>query len=143
MEPRLSDLHRVHRIHPASVRGDHDDIVAHLEREVGNLHAVRDFSDVRDVVRGYALLWERGVPGEAYNLCSGVGTSVAAIVETLAAESGTAITCSARQERLRGREIPIIVGSPARAAALGWRPEIPLRQTLRDLLEDWRKRLLG
>jgi GDP-4-dehydro-6-deoxy-D-mannose reductase len=111
--------------------------------EVGNLRAVRDFSDVRDVVRGYALLWERGSPGEVYNLCSGTGTSIAAIVDALVAESGTAITCSERRERLRTREIPVIVGSPARAAALGWTPEIPLRQTLHDLLEDWRARLTG
>ncbi len=109
--------------------------------KVGNLAAVRDFSDVRDIVRGYLLLWERGTPGEAYNLCSGVGTSIAGVIEMLSAESGLRIECVQDQGRLRGRETPAVVGSAARAAALGWTPAIPLRHTLRDLLADWRVRL--
>jgi GDP-4-dehydro-6-deoxy-D-mannose reductase len=108
---------------------------------VGTLRAERDFSDVRDVVRGYALLAERGTPGEAYNLCAGVATSVGTIVEMLAAESGATIECREEQGRLRAHEVPVVVGSAARAAALGWSPAIPLRQTLRDLLRSWRERL--
>ena len=108
---------------------------------VGNLAAVRDFSDVRDIVRGYLVLWEYGTPGEVYNLCSGVGTSIADVIETLAAESGRRIECVEDRGRLRGREIPTVIGSAARAGALGWTPVIPLRQTLRDLLADRRVRL--
>jgi GDP-4-dehydro-6-deoxy-D-mannose reductase len=108
---------------------------------VGNLRAARDFSDVRDVVRGYVLLAERGVPGEAYNLCAGAATSVADVVAMLTAESRVPITCSEERQRLRRREVPTIVGSAARAAALGWAPSIPLRQTLRDLLQYWRDRV--
>jgi GDP-4-dehydro-6-deoxy-D-mannose reductase len=108
---------------------------------VGNLSAVRDFSDVRDVVRGYRLLFEHGAPGSAYNLCSGTGTSVAAIVEALAAASGRRVECVEEPGRLRRREIPRAVGDPARAAALGWGPRIALADTLRDLLEDWRARI--
>ena len=108
---------------------------------VGNLRAERDFSDVRDVVRGSALLAERGEAGEAYNLCTGTATSVGAIVDILVAESGVTIECRREPGRVRAREVPAVVGSAARAAALGWSPTIPLRQTLRDLLRYWRERL--
>jgi GDP-4-dehydro-6-deoxy-D-mannose reductase len=108
---------------------------------VGNLSVVRDFSDVRDVVRGYALLCERGEPGEAYNLCAGHGTSIARVIELLTSESTVAIDVVEERARVRHREIPRIVGSAERAAALGWRPTIALPDTLRDLLADWRIRL--
>ena len=108
---------------------------------VGNLRATRDFSDVRDVVRGYRLLWECGEAGEAYNLCSGTGTSVATLVELLAAASERTFECVEEPARLRRREIPCIVGSAARATALGWAPVIPLAETVRDCLQDWRVRL--
>jgi GDP-4-dehydro-6-deoxy-D-mannose reductase len=109
--------------------------------KVGNLVAERDFSDVRDIVRGYALLIERGSVGEAYNLCSGAATSVKSIVEMLVAESRTEITYHQEQGRLRANEVPRLVGSAAKAAALGWSPTIPLRQTVREVLQYWRQRL--
>jgi GDP-4-dehydro-6-deoxy-D-mannose reductase len=108
---------------------------------VGNLGVVRDFSDVRDIVRGYALLLARGEPGEAYNLCSGRGTSIAGIIDVLTAETTTAIDVVEERGRVRHREIAEIVGSAERAGALGWRPEVTLAQTLRELLADWRRRI--
>lgn len=108
---------------------------------VGNLRAERDFSDVRDVVRGYAVLADAGTAGEAYNLCAGAATSVAGIVAALTRASAVPITCHEEPGRLRGREVPTLVGSAARAAALGWIPTIPLERTLRDLLQYWRERL--
>ena len=108
------------------------------ELHVGSLAAVRDFSDVRDIVRGYALLLERGVPGEAYNLCSGTGTSLAVIVEHLRAMCRVRVGVVEDRGRLRGREVPTLVGTAARAEALGWSPAIPIQQTLGDLLEHWR-----
>jgi GDP-4-dehydro-6-deoxy-D-mannose reductase len=110
---------------------------------VGNLRGVRDFSDVRDVVRGYAMLWEHGQPGEAYNLCSGVGTSIADIAAMLGAESRYRVEWIEEPGRLRPHEIPAVVGSRARAGTLGWRPTIPLAQTLHDLLDDWRRLIAG
>ena len=107
---------------------------------VGSLSAVRDFSDVRDVVRGYATLWEHGRPGEAYNVCSGIGTSIASITAMLGVASRCRVEWVEEQDRLRPREIQAVVGSAARAVALGWMPTIPLAQTLRDLLDDWRCR---
>ncbi len=119
--------------------------VARIERRtappvlrVGNLQSARDFSDVRDVVRGYAVLMEHGAPGEAYNVCAGEAVPVATIVEHLRAEVRVPFEVVEESGRVRRREIPRVVGDPARARALGWTPAIPLRQTLRDLLDYWR-----
>lgn len=119
--------------------------VARIERRVappvlrvGNLQSARDFSDVRDIVRGYAVLMERGTPGEAYNLCAGDTVTIAAIVASLRAEIDVSFEIVEESTRVRRREIPRVVGSAARARALGWTPLIPLQQTLRDLLDYWR-----
>ena len=104
----------------------------------GNLRSARDFSDVRDIVRGYATLMERATPGEAYNLCAGEAVSVATIVDYLRAEVRVPFEVVEDSDRVRRREIDRIVGNAARARALGWTPAIPLRQTLRDLLDYWR-----
>jgi GDP-4-dehydro-6-deoxy-D-mannose reductase len=119
--------------------------VARIERgaappvlRVGNLQSARDFSDVRDIVRGYAVLMERGTPGEAYNLCSGETVTIAAIVDCLRAEIRVSFAVVEESTRVRRREIPRVVGNAARAHALGWTPTLPLRQTLRDLLNYWR-----
>ncbi len=107
---------------------------------VGNLDAVRDYTDVRDVVRAYALLLERGVPGEVYNVCSGVGVSMRALLDRLAALSGVEVRVEADPEKLRPSEIPALVGDNAKLrAATGWSPEVPLDQSLRDILAAWRE----
>jgi len=105
---------------------------------VGNLGSARDFSDVRDVVRGYLTLMERGTSGEAYNLCRGEAVTIGQIVEHLRADVRVAFDVVEETTRVRRREIPVVVGDPARARALGWTPTIPLRQTLRELLDFWR-----
>ena len=105
---------------------------------VGNLRTERDFSDVRDIVRGYAVLMERATPGEAYNLCSGQGVSIGEIVDHFRAEVRVPFELVEEGMRLRRREIPRVVGDAGRAQALGWHPTIPLRQSLRDLLDFWR-----
>jgi GDP-4-dehydro-6-deoxy-D-mannose reductase len=106
---------------------------------VGNLRSERDFSDVRDIVRGYAVLMERATPGEAYNLCSGQAVSIGAIVDHLRAEVRVPVELVEEGMRLRRREIPRVVGNAERAHALGWRPTISLRQSLSDLLDFWRE----
>ena len=108
----------------------------------GNLDAVRDFSDVRDVVRAYWSLLERGEPGGTYNVCSGHGVSLHEILDTLLELSGTDVAREVDRERLRPADLPALIGDPGRLrAATGWTPEIPLRETLRDLLEHWRERV--
>ena len=81
---------------------------------------------------------EKGTPGEVYNLCTGETVTIAAIVDGLRAEIGVPFEVVEESARVRRREITRLVGSPARAHELGWEPTIPLRQTLRDLLDYWR-----
>ena len=106
--------------------------------QVSSLTAVRDFTDVRDLARGYMALAERGVPGRIYNLCSGRGRSVNEILDGLlkAADLDHSIV-----EVLSGREDGVAhqVGSPARVHAdTGWVAEIPLDTSLTDLLTEAR-----
>jgi len=120
--------------------------IARIEREldpprlaVGNLEAVRDFSDVRDVVRAYRLAAARARAGEAYNVCSGNGVSIRELLDLLLDRSEAEIEVAVDPARLRPADIPMLVGDGSRFAdATGWRPEIPLEQTLGDLLEWWR-----
>jgi GDP-4-dehydro-6-deoxy-D-mannose reductase len=110
--------------------------------EVGNLDAVRDFTDVRDVVRAYWMLLDRGVPGEVYNVCSGRGVSLGELLERLIALSGLRVEVHRDASRLRSADAPALVGDPSRLrAATGWEPTIPLDRTLGDLLDYWRERV--
>ena len=111
--------------------------------QVGNLTARRDFSDVRDVVRGYWLLLERGEPGEVYNLCSGKAWSVRQVLDFLLSQSRVAkVSVVEDPARLRPSDVPNLVGDGSKIEkALGWRTEIPFEQTLRDLLDYWRQRI--
>ncbi len=107
---------------------------------VGNLSARRDFTDVRDVVRAYRLLIESGEPGGVYNMCSGRDVSIQDIAETLLALAGTSLEFEVDPALVRPVEVPVLRGDPARlAAATGWKPEIPLDQTLADVLAYWRQ----
>jgi len=109
---------------------------------VGNLKAQRDYTDVRDIVRGYWLLLERGEPGEVYNLCAGRAWTIQAILEFLMAASPVRhIEVREDPARLRPSDVPILVGDASKIrAAVGWEPEIPFEQTLRDVLAYWRAR---
>lgn len=109
---------------------------------VGNLDAVRDFTDVRDVVRAYWALLERGAPGEVYNVCSGRGVRVGDILRRLLAVAGVAVEIRQDPGRFRPSDIPVLVGDPGRLrAATGWEARIGLDRTLTDLLDDWRARV--
>jgi GDP-4-dehydro-6-deoxy-D-mannose reductase len=108
---------------------------------VGNLDSVRDFSDVRDVVRAYWTLLDRGRSGEVYNVCSGVGTRIGTLVERMLALAKTKIEVRVDHARLRSADVPVLVGSPERLRqATGWEPLIPLDKTLEDLIEHERTR---
>ncbi|MFQ3535626.1 MAG: GDP-mannose 4,6-dehydratase [Aggregatilineales bacterium] len=109
---------------------------------VGNLDAARDFTDVRDVVRAYALALERGTAGAVYNVCSGTPQTMQHILETLISLSQTPIAVRVDPERVRPIEIPTLYGSYARLKAdTDWQPQISLAQSLRDVLNEWRIRL--
>jgi GDP-4-dehydro-6-deoxy-D-mannose reductase len=103
---------------------------------VGNLTPLRDFLDVRDVVRAYVTLLERGENGGVYNVCSGESLSMTEIVEALVRISGTGARIEVDPERFRPVEIPLLIGDCSRLRALGWSAGIPLERTLTDLLES-------
>jgi GDP-4-dehydro-6-deoxy-D-mannose reductase len=119
-------------------RGVREPVIA-----VGHLKNRRDYTDVRDIVRGYWLLLERGEAGEVYNLCSGRAWVIQEILDFLLGEARVAgITVREDAARLRPSDVPVLRGDATKAqAAVGWRPEIPFEQTLRDLLEYWRRRV--
>lgn len=106
---------------------------------IGNLEAVRDFTDVHDVVRSYVLLLERGEAGEVYNVCSGAGRRIHDLLDLLVRLSGVTVRIEQDPAKLRPVDIPVLVGNPAKLQkATGWMPQIPLEQTLRDVLVELR-----
>jgi GDP-4-dehydro-6-deoxy-D-mannose reductase len=115
--------------------------IAHAERDgideipVGTLTAVRDLSDVRDVVRAYRLLAERGRAGEAYNVCRGEGVSVQQVAETLIGAAARPIRLVTDPALVRPVDAPRLVGDNTKLRSeTGWQPEIPLTETLSDVL---------
>jgi len=99
----------------------------------------RDFSDVRDVVRAYELLLEKGHPGEAYNVASGKPFSVRQIVSSLVSLSSRPIQISAVHRRLCSADVATLYGSNRKLRrATGWKPAFSLRQTLADLFDYWK-----
>ncbi len=107
---------------------------------VGNLAAERDFLDVRDVVRAYVTLLERGVTGEIYNVCSGQPRSIRSILDALISHARLPIEVQVDAERFEptptGREA--LVGCPDALTRLGWHPTWSFDETLANLLEHWR-----
>lgn len=108
--------------------------------KVGNLAAIRDFTDVRDAVRVYELLLRVGEAGEVYNLGSGKGVSAQEILDSLIELATADIPVEVDPERLRPVDVPVFVADNQKITALGWKPHIPLAQTLADVLEYERKR---
>jgi GDP-4-dehydro-6-deoxy-D-mannose reductase len=109
---------------------------------VGSLSARRDFTDVRDVVRAYRLLAERAEPGEAYNVCSGTDVSVTEIADRLVALAQRPMRLEFDPARARPVDLPVLRGDNSKLrAATGWTPEIPLDQTLADVLDSARQKV--
>jgi GDP-4-dehydro-6-deoxy-D-mannose reductase len=107
---------------------------------VGNLSARRDFTDVRDVVRAYRLLIERGEPGSIYNVCSGRDHSIQEVAESLLRQAGAHLELRPDPELARPVDVPVLRGDPGRLHQVtGWKTEISLDQTLADVLEWWRQ----
>lgn len=107
---------------------------------VGNLEARRDFCDVRDLVRAYMLLTEKGRPGEAYNICSGVDRSIRSVLDELVSMSKIPIRVEVDPARFRKVDVPVLRGDPGKIEReVGWQPIIPFSETLRDTLDWWRK----
>jgi GDP-4-dehydro-6-deoxy-D-mannose reductase len=110
--------------------------------QVGFLDGQRDFTDVRDVVRGYRLLVERGQAGDVYNLGSGIPRSVRSILDDLLELTTVRPVVEVDPSMFRPVEIPVMYADCSKIyAATGWKAEIPFDQTLQDVLDDWRQRV--
>lgn len=109
---------------------------------VGNLEPERDFTDVRDVAAAYLRLAEAGRAGEPYLICSGRPVTIRTLLETLIELNGVEVDVITDVRRLNPSDIPCLYGSYRKIEAdTGWRPQIPLRQSLADALADWEARL--
>jgi GDP-4-dehydro-6-deoxy-D-mannose reductase len=111
---------------------------------VGNLSARRDFTDVRDVARAYYLAVTLGQPGEVYNIGSGRSYEIRAVLDMLVSFSHVSVRVQQDPDRMRPSDTPDIRCDASKLCqATGWRPEIPLEQSLRDVLDDWRKKVIS
>lgn len=110
--------------------------------KVGNLEAKRDFTDVRDMVRAYWLALERGVEGEVYNIGRGQAFSMKEVLDRLMSLSRAKMEVQVDPARLRPSDVPVLLADSTKFVSLtGWRPMIPFKQTLLDLLNYWRERV--
>lgn len=108
--------------------------------KVGNLSAKRDFTDVRDVVRAYGLLMEKGQAGETYNIGSGHAIAIDDILKMIVANSSADISVEVDPAKLRPVDVPIIEADITKVSeATGWKREIELEQTIKETLDYWRK----
>lgn len=106
---------------------------------VGNLEASRDLHDVRDTIRAYTTIVERGEPGRVYNVCAGEAFKIRDVLDRLIAMSRVPVTVTVDPARYRPSDNLMLWGDRSRIEReLGWKPEIPLNQTLADLLDYWR-----
>jgi GDP-4-dehydro-6-deoxy-D-mannose reductase len=109
---------------------------------VGNLDSVRDFCDVRDIVKAYPLLLEKSQSGSVYNLASGKGVSIRELVADVTRLSSKNIEVRQQTARSRPQDIPYLVGDARLARELtGWKTTYTLAQTLQDMVETERENL--
>lgn len=109
---------------------------------VGNLEAERDYTDVRDMVRGYLMAVEKGDPGEVYNICSGKAVKIKKVLEILLSFSKAKVEIKEDPSRLRPSDVPILLGDNSKfIQKTGWKPQYPLEKTLEDLLNYWREKI--
>jgi GDP-4-dehydro-6-deoxy-D-mannose reductase len=112
--------------------------------DVGDLDSKRDWTDVRDMVRGYWLALERGKPGDVYNVGSGESRTVREMLSVLLSQSNRKVEIREDPSRLRPSDVKILWADCSKfIAQTGWQPEIPFSRTMSDLLEYWRRRLSG
>ncbi|MGH7203397.1 MAG: GDP-mannose 4,6-dehydratase, partial [Candidatus Levyibacteriota bacterium] len=131
---------------PTFVVSDFAKQIAEIEKgnrepvmRVGNLDAKRDFTDVRDMVRLYSLLIEKGEPGEVYNAGNGVSHSVQEVLDLLQSFSKMKITVQHDPAKMRPSDVPDIMCDRTKVTkATGWKPQISFETTIKDTLDYWR-----
>jgi GDP-4-dehydro-6-deoxy-D-mannose reductase len=110
--------------------------------EVGSTTTRRDFTDVRDMVRAYWLVLDRAAPGSIYNAASGRAVSIRELIDGFLASATCPIEVRQVPQRVRLIDMPLLLGDASRLRALtGWAPTIPFRQSIEDVLDDWRHRV--
>lgn len=108
----------------------------------GNLDAIRDFSDVRDIVKAYELSLTKCKFGEVYNVCSGTGRRIQDVLDILIGLSRVKISTKLDIKRIRPSDVEILYGDSTKfKEQTGWKPQIPFERTLEDLLNYWRERI--
>jgi GDP-4-dehydro-6-deoxy-D-mannose reductase len=108
--------------------------------KVGNLSPRRDFSDVRDTVRAYIAIVDRGLPGVPYNVCSGIGVSMQSLLDRMRASATVPVTVQQDSSLYRPADAAAIVGDATRLRRdTGWQPAYSLDETIADLLGYWRR----
>jgi len=106
---------------------------------VGNLDVQRDFTDVRDTVRAYVALMQKGRRGETYNICRGEGISLRKVLEIFLSYCSRPVNVEQDSAKMRKTDIPFLVGDNRKIKQeISWEPQIPLDRTLRDVLDYWR-----
>ncbi len=109
---------------------------------VGNLNAMRDFTDVRDMVRAYWLAVEKCEAGDVFNIASDKGIKIKDMLDMLLKMSSAEIKVQQDPARMRPSDVEILLGDSTKfRKATGWKPEIPFEKTMRDLLDYWRERV--
>jgi GDP-4-dehydro-6-deoxy-D-mannose reductase len=109
---------------------------------VGNLDAIRDFTDVRDMVRAYWLAVTKGQPGEVYNIATGSGITIRKMLDMLIERAKVEVRVETDPARLRPSDVEILIGDSSKFRAdTGWEPQIPFEKTLGDLLDYHRERV--
>ena len=104
----------------------------------GDISLIRDFVDVRDVVRAYDGLLKKGRKGEIYNICRGVGYSLKELVQQMASILGMEVLTETDERLIRPNDNKVIIGCNEKIKRdIGWAPEIPLRRSLEDVINFW------
>ncbi len=106
--------------------------------KVGNLTAIRDFTDVKDMVKAYILLMEKGQAKQTYNIGTGQGFTIQQVLDMLIHLAKVKIEVEIDSSRMRPSDIPIAVANPEKIKRLGWQPSINLEKTLERVLSYWR-----
>ncbi len=109
---------------------------------VGSLTSSRDWTDVRDIVRGYLMAVEMCDPGEVYNICTGTGVKVSDMLSRLLSFTKTKVEIKSDPSRMRPSDVPVLVGDNTKfVKKTGWKAEISFKNTMEDLLNYWRERV--
>lgn len=108
------------------------------ELKVGNLTGIRDFTAVKDMVRAYIVLMQKGIQGEVYNIGTGKGTKMSDVVEILTSLSIETIEVKEDLSRMRPLDVSVLIADNEKIRALGWEPREDLKETLAQVIEYWR-----